>query len=78
MKPRLTRYEHHGVYVWVEERLKGTHRDHCLCYRCGKFNPDGPDANCPIASRLFALCCEEDVVTPVFECPAFAESKESP
>ena len=35
-------YEHHGVTVFVEEKLKGTHRDHCLCFRCDSFKPGTP------------------------------------
>lgn len=66
-------YEHHGTNVWVRSDLKGTHRDNCLCFApCAKFKPGEPD-NCPIAQRLFELDVEHGLVTPVYECPEFAE-----
>lgn len=34
---KVVEYVHHGVMVSVDEDLMGTHRDCCLCYRCGKF-----------------------------------------
>lgn len=63
-------YEHHGAPVFVDSELKGTHRSHCLCYKCASFHPGTPE-NCPIAQRLYQLCVDEDLVTPVYECPKF-------
>lgn len=63
-------YEHHGEVVWVGSELKGKHRDHCLCFSCEKFLP-GDENNCPKAQKLFNLCVEENMVTPVYECPEF-------
>lgn len=54
----------------------GKHRDHCLCYSCALFNPDFRNLNCPIANKLFAICVEHNVVTPVWECHDF-KSKEA-
>lgn len=65
-------YEHHGKKVAVEDFLKGKHRQHCLCWICDNFTPDNRETNCPIASKLFALCVEYNLVTPVYECPVFA------
>ena len=65
-------YEHHGADVWVRKDLKGKHRDYCLCFSCGRFNPDTED-QCTTANLLFAVCKECDLVTPVFECPFFYE-----
>jgi len=65
-------YEHHGVAVFVNSELKGTHRAHCLCYQCESFHPGTP-GNCNIAQRLYQLCVDEDLVTPVYECPKFVE-----
>jgi len=64
-------YEHHGVNVWADKQLKGTHREICLCYSCSRFVIGSPDGNCPIANKLFELCVENHVVTPVLECPKF-------
>lgn len=64
-------YEHHGRNVWVESSLKGKHRDNCLCYSCALLDTENRDNNCKIANILYALCCAEDIVTPVYECPKF-------
>jgi len=66
----ITTYEHHGTKVFVDEKLKGTHREHCLCWKCKSFKPGTPE-NCPKAQRLYQLCVEEDMTTPVFKCPVF-------
>ena len=66
----IVTYEHHGTTVFVDERLKGRHREHCLCFRCENFKPGTPD-NCPKAQRLYQLCVEENMTTPVFECPVY-------
>ena len=50
-------YEHHGVYVAVQEHLKGKHQEHCLCYRCSCFYPDDPKENCKWAQLNYAMCC---------------------
>jgi hypothetical protein len=62
---RLVRYRHHGREVVVRADLKGKHRDHCLCYGCGKY------PGCPIAKAVFDNCVKFDLVTPVWECPDF-------
>lgn len=67
-------YEHHGKQVWVQSDLKGKHRDNCLCYACDHFKP-GTVFNCHIAEKLYAICVEEILVTPVYECAAFVEKK---
>ena len=66
-------YEHHGKMVAVEESNKGKHRENCLCWKCSKFTPDNRETNCPIANKLYAICCEHNVTTPVWECPDFGE-----
>lgn len=68
---KFVQYEHHGRNVWVEESLKGTHREYCLCWGCVKFDPDDRDLNCSIANLLFAVDVQCGLVTPVFECPEF-------
>ena len=76
--PRSTklfeRYEHHGNLVWVRTDLKGKHRDHCLCFSCRRFLP-GSDKNCAIAKRIYTNCIELKLVTPVWECPCFRQTK---
>jgi len=62
-------YEHHGNTVAVRSDLKGRHRENCLCHTCDKFKPEDREANCPIASEVYALDCERGLVTPVWECP---------
>ena len=66
----IERYVHHGREVAVDSELKGKHRSHCLCFICGAFNP-GQAGNCPISEKLYRLCVEHNVVTPVYECPDF-------
>ena len=67
---KYEQYEHHGNQVWVDSALMGLHRAYCLCHRCEKFKPNTED-NCPKAQRLYELCVEEQMVTPVWECPEF-------
>jgi hypothetical protein len=66
----IVTYEHHGATVFVDEKLKGTHRQHCLCFKCDSFKPGSPN-NCPIAQKLYELCVEYNLTTPVYECPVF-------
>ena len=58
-------YEHHGAVVWVDESLRGTHREHCLCFSCGEFEP-GTHDNCPLAQELYEYCVRNNMTTPVF------------
>lgn len=67
---RYEKYAHHGAMVWVRSALKGKHREHCLCWACKKFLPSQPE-HCKIAQKLYAICVEHNLVTPVFECPSF-------
>ena len=73
--PQIVQYEHHGRTMSVREDLKGQHRDHCLCYACAKFIPHDREANCPIASALYAFDVLAGITTPVWECEVF-EAKE--
>lgn len=68
----IEKYEHHGAQVFVDSELKGTHRSHCLCWKCASFKP-GKEDNCPIANKLYQICVEFDLVTPVYECPKFLD-----
>jgi hypothetical protein len=70
-------YEHYGALVFVDENLKGKHRENCLCWKCGSFKPGMPE-NCPIAQKLYKICVKESLVTPVYECPVFVELPKSP
>lgn len=69
---RYSRYVHHNALVWVDEALKGKHREMCLCHGCNKFQPGTPE-NCPMAQLLFEHCKQFNQVTPVLECPDFQE-----
>lgn len=70
-RSKITKYEHHGVEVSTQIRLKGTHREHCLCYcNCNRFKP-GKDDNCEIAKANYELCVKYNITTPVFECPKY-------
>ena len=60
------RYTHHNREVGVRSDLRGRHREHCLCYSCVEF-----EEGCEIAKQVFALCVEENLVLPVWECPSF-------
>ena len=71
----IVQYEHHGAKVFVDEALKGKHREHCLCHKCGKFTPENRETNCKIASLLFQVCVLCDVTTPVFECPNYEDNR---
>ncbi len=68
----ITKYEHHGKTVSVQEHLKGKHREHCLCYQnCKFFHPEDQTINCVIASSLFEVCRAFAVTTPVWECKEY-------
>lgn len=71
----IIKYIHHGKKVSVDVLLKGKHRYHCLCWRCKHFKPSQGDSNCDIAEMLYRICKLHSVVTPVWECPLFEESK---
>jgi hypothetical protein len=69
----IERYEHHGAIVAVRSDLKGRHWEHCLCARCARFGYGPVGAKCARAEELYAFCAHNDMVTPVWECPAFEE-----
>lgn len=66
-------YVHHGTIVKVDDELKGKHRGHCLCWRCNKFVPEDREKNREIANKLYDICVEYNLVTPVYECRVFDE-----
>ena len=68
-------YLHYGKYVFVDEELKGKHKEHCLCFRCRKFVPKDRELNCRIAELNFANCRLNALVLPVYECPEFKEKQ---
>jgi len=72
---RIEWYSHHGEIVAVDEDLKGTHREHCLCFRCLKFHPNTPE-NCDYAEQNYRACRINGMVMPVFECPRFIEKED--
>jgi len=71
-KIKYVLYLHHGEPVWVRADQKGLHWDACLCYSCKKFKPNDKD-NCPIAQKVYDLNVANDITTPVWECPVFAD-----
>jgi len=73
MSGKFVQYEHHGELVWVNEELKGKHREHCLCFSCANFHPGAPETNCPIANLNYAVCLAHGMTLPVYECPKFVE-----
>ena len=68
---KVIKYNHHGNDVFVLKDKKGWHRDHCLCWICGKFYPEPEDRDdyCKIAKVIYALCVCFNLVLPVWECP---------
>lgn len=72
MSNSIEKYNHHDRDVFVQSNLKGKHRDHCLCFRCGKFKPDSV-YNCERAGKLYEICRDYGMVTPVYECDAFEQ-----
>ncbi len=66
-------YMHHGEAMAVDEDMKGKHREHCLCYRCARFNPENRENNCTVANLLYAVDCACGMVTPVWECSKFIQ-----
>ena len=72
---RIIQYEHHKTLTSVDENLKGRHREHCLCFRCKKFNPEDRGKNCHIANSIYQTCKIFMIVTPVWECTIFQEEE---
>lgn len=71
--PAVEKYEHHGTEVNVQKRLRGQHRDHCLCFQeCVYFKP-GEDDNCEIAQTNYEMCVKFSLTTPVYECPKYEQ-----
>jgi hypothetical protein len=61
--------------VYVKKKLKGRHKNSCLCYApCAKFKPGDWKANCQIAQEVYELCVRESLVLPVWECPEFEQA----
>lgn len=71
---KIVKYSHHNRTVAVDEKLKGKHREHCLCFRCDLFAPN-QQCNCAIAQQNFTLCQTFGMTTPVYECPYFVEGE---
>ena len=71
---KIVGYLHHGKSVYVDEELKGRHREHCLCFRCQCFKPENREENCRLAELNFANCRLNNMVLPVYECPLFKGS----
>ena len=71
MDKKVIVYNHYGNDVFVFEEDKGKHREHCLCWSCGRFYPEPEDMakNCPIARLLYNICVTLKMVVPVWECP---------
>jgi hypothetical protein len=72
----FVQYWHHKAKVWVREDLKDRHRDHCLCHSCKRFYP-GSQGNCPIAQKTYENCVDQDIVTPMWECPHFEQDPDA-
>lgn len=68
-------YHHHSpdLPVAVQSHLKGRHREHCLCFGCARFTPEDRDSNCNVANDLYALCVNNELAAPVWECPYFID-----
>ena len=74
---KIIRYDHtfsneKTMNVAVFEDLKGRHKEHCLCFSCGKFQP-GTSENCEIAQATFENCVKYNTVTPMWECAEFVK-----
>lgn len=77
MDDKIEEYRHHGELVSVVGRLKGLHKEHCLCYRCKWFKPKDIENNCYIAQENYEMDVKYFIVTPVWECPVFEEQEEA-
>jgi len=78
MSKSVEKYIHHGEEVTVFSELKGTHREHCLCWNgCKHFKPNVPgqknSENCIMANGLYEFDVKFNLTTPVFECPKFED-----
>jgi len=66
----IIQYKHHGAFVSVQAKLKGRHKEFCLCYTCANFAPNMP-LNCPIAQATYEHNVKYNIVTPMWECPGY-------
>ena len=68
---KVVQYEHFGRTTNAIEHLMYKNRHHCLCWQgCKSFKP-GSEDNCIISQKLYYLCKEFGLITPVYECPAY-------
>lgn len=76
--PYIHKYGDGGeAQVFARSETIGLHRMFCLCWqKCQSFKPGQPD-NCPIAQKLYLICVEHSLTTPVFECPVYKAPEES-
>lgn len=68
---KVIRYVRHNKSVAVFAKYIGIHREHCLCWDCGKFYHDDREKNCPIANILYSMCVAFGLTTPVWECETY-------
>ena len=66
-------YAHNGQAVWARTDLQGKQKEYCICWACGKFNPNASDKGCPIICSVLQLAAEHGAVLPVWACPSFSK-----
>lgn len=63
---------HHGIVVYVSNRLEKLRKTDCLCLNCVKMD------RCPIAKKLFGLCVRHNLALGVSRCRVFRQKDECP
>ena len=69
-------YKHWASDVAVMKHLKGKHWDYCLCWLCEDFQPNDHSKNCLIATGVYEMNVNFNIVTPMWECPIFCPIEE--
>lgn len=64
----------YGAEVWVSQGAEAIRKEHCLCLNCGKMKPGSPD-HCPIAQKLYELCCAGNLAMAISRCPQWEPKK---
>lgn len=63
----------YGKSVWENPTLESIRREECLCHHCDNFRPGGSEENCQIASKLYQICKDHGVATPVSRCESWKQ-----
>jgi len=66
----ITRHTYAGKETWGDPALTSKHREHHICFECGKFHPGSP-LHCSVAAVHYEFCVRHRLVAPIYACASF-------